>query len=72
MRRTAALLLLTVASLASPGVAHALGVRISIRGAGAIQETSVFNLIGAECGPSGFQSSPTNPTGIVGGQCVPG
>jgi Divergent InlB B-repeat domain len=73
LRRTAALLLLTVASLASaPGVAHALGVRISIRGAGEVQETSIFNLVGAQCGAEGFQSPPTTPTNVIGAQCVPG
>jgi hypothetical protein len=72
-RRACAVLFLVVAFLAGvPALAHALGVRISIRGAGTIQETSIFNLVGAECGQPGLQSSPTTPTGIFGGQCVPG
>jgi len=72
LRRTAALLLLTVALLASPGVAHALGVRLSIRGAGAVHETTVFNQIAARCGAPVLQSPATTPTNIFGVQCVVG
>jgi hypothetical protein len=72
-RFTCGLVLLAVAALACvPGIAHALGVRLSIRGAGAVQKASILNPVGAECGLRGLQSPTTTPTGILGDQCVPG
>jgi hypothetical protein len=47
-------------------------VRLSIRGAGTVHETTVFNQIAARCGAPVLQSPATTPTNIFGVQCVAG